>query len=147
MTARLLLVDDDRAALCALRELLCDLGAQIHLAESGEDALRLVLKHQFAAVLLDVRLPKMDGFEVAAAIRSLERSRQTPIIFMSAHDDRRRRVRPGAQDYLRKPLAPALVRSKVAGLLERHGTDPAQRLQTMDLTHQSGLGHTPHGQH
>jgi CheY-like chemotaxis protein len=127
MSSKVLLVDDDRAALYALRELLSGLGAQILLAESGEDALRLVLKHQFAA------------------IRSLERSRQTPIIFMSAHDDRRRRVRAGAQDYLRKPLAPALVRSKVAGLLERHGADPDQCLQTMDLPHQSGLGHTPSG--
>jgi CheY-like chemotaxis protein len=117
MTKEVLLVDDDRAALYALREVLGDLPAQLHLAESGEDALRLVLKHQFAAILLDVRLPKMDGFEVAAAIRSVDRVSRTPIIFMSANEDRRRHPRPGAEDYLRKPLASELVRSKVLGLI------------------------------
>jgi CheY-like chemotaxis protein len=118
MTAEVLLVDDDRAALYALSEVLSDLPVRLTLVESGEDALRQVLKRDFTAILLDVRLPRMDGFEVAAAIRSLERSRQTPIIFMSAHDDRRNQARPGADDYLRKPLAAAVVRSKVAGLIE-----------------------------
>jgi len=63
----ILLVDDDKSALYALSEALSDVGARLFLAESGEDALRLVLKQPFAAILLDVRLPKMDGFEVAAA--------------------------------------------------------------------------------
>jgi CheY-like chemotaxis protein len=125
MMKKVLLVDDDRAALYALREVLGDLPAQLYLAESGEDALRLVLKHQFAAILLDVRLPKMDGFEVAAAIRSVERVSRTPIIFMSANEDRRRHPRPGAEDYLRKPLAPELVRSKVLTLIEAAPQFPA----------------------
>lgn len=133
MTAEVLLVDDDRAALYALSEVLSDLPVRLTLVESGEDALRQVLKRDFTAILLDVRLPRMDGFEVAAAIRSLERSRQTPIIFMSAHDDRRSQARGGAEDYLRKPLALALVRSKVAGLIERHGGDPARLPETMNL--------------
>ena len=121
MTARILLVDDDRAALFALRELLADLDATLVLAATGEEALRQVLKQQFAAIMLDVRLPGMDGFEVAAAIRSLERSRRTPIIFMSAHSDRRRRSRPGAMPecYLGKPLAPEVVRAKLAELIEQ----------------------------
>ena len=114
----ILLVDDDKAALYALQELLSDLGARLHLAESGEDALRLVLKQPFAAILLDVRLPQMDGFEVAAAIRSLERSRRTPILFMSANEDRRGKPRPGDEEYLRKPLPPELIRAKVKGLLQ-----------------------------
>lgn len=117
MKPRVLLVDDDRAALYALREALGELPAQLHVAESGEEALRLVLRHQFAAILLDVRLPKMDGFEVAAAIRSIERLSHTPIVFMSAIEDRRRQPRMGAPDYLRKPLAPELVRSKLLALL------------------------------
>jgi CheY-like chemotaxis protein len=133
MSAEVLLVDDDRAALYALSEVLSDLPVRLTLVESGEDALRQVLKHEFAAILLDVRLPKMDGFEVAAAIRSLERSRETPIIFMSAHDDRRKQARAGAEDYLRKPLAPALVRSKLAALIERHRGDPARFPETTDL--------------
>jgi CheY-like chemotaxis protein len=117
MSPAVLLVDDDRAALYALREVLSDLPVEIVLAGSGEEALRQILKRPFAAILLDVRLPKMDGFEVAAAIRSVERLRRTPIIFMSAHDDRRRQRRPGAEDYLRKPLAPDLVRAKIAALV------------------------------
>ena len=116
----ILLVDDDKAALYALNEVLSDLGARVTLAESGEDALRLVLKQPFAAILLDVRLPQMDGFEVAAAIRSLERTRRTPIIFMSANEDRRRQPRAveRPEEYLRKPLAPEVVRSKVRALLQ-----------------------------
>jgi len=115
----ILLVDDDRAALYALTEVLSDLPARIVLAESGEEALRQVLKQDFAVILLDVRLPNMDGFEVAAAIRSLERLRRTPIVFMSANEDRRRKPRPSAraERYFRKPLMPELVRSTVAGFL------------------------------
>ena len=118
MTPHILLVDDDRAALYALTEVLSDLPVRIVLAESGEEALRQVLKQEFAAILLDVRLPNMDGFEVAAAIRSLERLRRTPILFMSANEDRRRKPRPSAHEhYFRKPLAPGAVRAKVASFL------------------------------
>lgn len=118
MTPHILLVDDDRAALYALSEVLSDLPVRIVLAESGEEALRQVLKQEFAAILLDVRLPNMDGFEVAAAIRSLERLRRTPILFMSANEDRRRKPRPSAYEhYFRKPLAPGAVRAKVASFL------------------------------
>ena len=118
MTPSLLVVEDDRAAQFALSELLGDMGAKVLLAQSGEDALRLVLKHQFAAILLDVRLPGMDGYEVAAAIRTLERSRRTPIIFMSAEEDRRTAIRDGsAETYLRKPLEPDVLRPTLAQLL------------------------------
>jgi len=118
VTPSLLVVEDDRAAQFALSELLGDMGAKVLLAQSGEDALRLVLKHQFAAILLDVRLPGMDGYEVAAAIRSLERSRRTPIIFMSAEEDRRTAIRDGsAETYLRKPLEPDVLRPTLAHLL------------------------------
>jgi CheY-like chemotaxis protein len=116
----LLVVEDDQAAQFALSALLGDLGVKVVLADSGEDALRMVLKHEFAAILLDVRLPGIDGYEVAAAIRSLERSRRTPIIFMSAEDDRRTRARDGNEDiYLRKPLEPDIIRPTLAQLLAR----------------------------
>jgi CheY-like chemotaxis protein len=116
----LLVVEDDQAAQLALSALLDDLGAKVVLADSGEDALRMVLKHEFAAILLDVRLPGIDGYEVAAAIRSLERTRRTPIIFMSAEDDRRTRTRDGSEDiYLRKPLEPDIIRPTLAQLLAR----------------------------
>ena len=138
MTPHILLVDDDRAALYALTEVLSDLPARIVLAESGEEALRQVLKQEFAVILLDVRLPNMDGFEVAAAIRSLERLRRTPIVFMSANEDRRRKPRPTARDerYFRKPLMPELVRSTVSGFLPRAGTmdAPARLLHDRHAT-------------
>jgi CheY-like chemotaxis protein len=119
---RVLLVDDDRAALYALEELLSPLPAKLHLATSGEDALRLILKHDFAAVMLDVRLPGMDGFEVAGAIKALQRSRHIPIVFMSANEDRRRAPRRDSELYLRKPLVPELVAAKMKGLLAPHVT-------------------------
>jgi len=130
LTPHILLVDDDRAALYALTEVLSDLPARLVLAESGEEALRQVLKQDFAVILLDVRLPNMDGFEVAAAIRSLERLRRTPIVFMSANEDRRRRPRDGEDErYYRKPLMPELVRSTVAGYLARAGAmDPPAKM-------------------
>jgi len=116
----LLVVEDDKAAQFALGELLGDLGAKLLLAQSGEDALRLVLKHEVAVILLDVRLPGMDGYEVAAAIRSLERTRRTPIVFMSAEEDRRAQTRDGDEDlYLRKPLEPDVIRPTLAHLLAR----------------------------
>jgi CheY-like chemotaxis protein len=115
---KILIVDDDRAALYALAEVLSDLPARLVFVESGEEALRQVLKQEFALILLDVRLPKMDGFEVATAIRSLERLRRIPIIFMSANEDRRKLPRPAADEhYFRKPLVPELVRAKVLDLL------------------------------
>jgi CheY-like chemotaxis protein len=115
---KILIVDDDRAALYALAEVLSDLPARLVFVESGEEALRQVLKQEFALILLDVRLPKMDGFEVATAIRSLERLRRIPIIFMSANEDRRKQPRPAADEhYFRKPLVPELVRAKVLDLL------------------------------
>jgi CheY-like chemotaxis protein len=129
---KILLVDDDRAALYALREVLSDVPASVVLAESGEEALRQVLRHDFRLILLDVRLPKMDGFEVAAAIRSLERTRRTSIIFMSANEDRRRQPR-AADDYWRKPLSPGSVRDKVLSMLSSfpHALDAQAAEQTI----------------
>src|SRR5687768_2251072 len=119
MSPGVLIVDDDRAALYALSEVLGDVPVRLVLATSGEEARRQVLKNEFAAILLDVRLPNLDGFVVAAAVGSLERARRIPIIFMSAHEARRRQLRVGAVDEqdFRKPLVPELVRSKVAELV------------------------------
>src|ERR1051325_2207358 len=97
----------------ALTALLEDLGARIHCVNSGEDALRQVLKRQFAAILLDVRMPGIDGFETAAAIRSLERSRRVPIIFLSAQRDRRAEF----SEFILKPVDPDVIRPRVAAHL------------------------------
>jgi CheY-like chemotaxis protein len=114
-----LLVDDEPKNLFALSALLEDLGARIHCAQSGEEALRQVLKHEFAAILLDVRMPGIDGFETAAAIRSLERFRRVPILFLSAHGERRTDGRDAFCEFILKPVAPEVIRPRVAAYLQR----------------------------
>ena len=115
----LLLVDDEPKNLFALSALLEDLGARLHCAQSGEEALRQVLRHDFAAILLDVRMPGIDGFETAAAIRSVERFKRTPIIFLSAHGDRRAEERDPLCEFILKPVDPDVIRPRVAEYLGR----------------------------
>ena len=116
---KLLIVDDDPGDLLALRALLEDLGAQIDCARSGEEALRQVLKYQYAAILLDVCMPGIDGFETASAIRSLERLRRVPILFVSAHPDRRAKARERDPycEFLLKPIDAGNLRNRVAAQL------------------------------
>jgi CheY-like chemotaxis protein len=115
----LLLVDDEPRNLYARRALFEDMGAEVHCAHSGEDALRQVLKRDFAAILLDVRMPGIDGFETAAAIRSVERFRRTPIIFLGAHHDRRAEPRGDPLvEFVLKPVDPDVIRPRVAAHLE-----------------------------
>jgi PAS domain S-box-containing protein len=117
-TANILVVDDDRKSLMAMEALLAGPGRKIVTAESGAEALRCLLREDFALILLDVRIPDMDGFETAALIRQRERSRYTPIIFISAIDtleaDVFRGVASGAVDYLFKPVVPQILKAKVA---------------------------------
>src|SRR5262245_59227001 len=80
----ILLVDDEPKNLYALRELLGPLKQNLVAAGSGEEALRLALKNDLAVILLDVRMPGMDGFETARLLRQRERTRLTPIVFLSA---------------------------------------------------------------
>jgi PAS domain S-box-containing protein len=118
----LLLVDDQPANLLALEAVLQDLGHNLVRAGSGEEALERLLDREFALVLLDVRMPGLDGFETAKRIRAREESRHTPIIFVTAFDSDRFPVEQayalGAVDYLVKPLVPVIVRAKVAGFVE-----------------------------
>jgi len=117
-TANILLVDDDANSLVAMEALLVGPGRTIVKAQSGEAALRCLLRQDFALILLDVRLPNIDGFETAALIRQRERSRYTPIIFISAVDtlesDVLKGVSSGAVDYLFKPVITQILKSKVA---------------------------------
>jgi PAS domain S-box-containing protein len=118
----ILLVDDQPANLLALEVILQDLGHNLVQARSGEEALRRLAGGEFALILLDVRMPGLDGFETARLIRGREESRHTPIIFLTAFESDRflvgRAYSLGAVDYLVKPLVPAIVRAKVAGLVE-----------------------------
>ena len=82
--ASILVVDDRRANLVAMEALLAPLGRRVVLAESGEEALRILLGERFALILLDVQMPGMDGFETARLIRGRLRTRRIPIIFVTA---------------------------------------------------------------
>src|SRR5258708_3103941 len=115
----LLLVDDRAENLQALRAILGD-QAGVHLVEasSAEEALRQLLEHDFALVLLDALLPEIDGFEVARLMKQRERTRDVPILFLTAAGSEAELVRRaydvGAVDYLVKPVSPEIVRAKVA---------------------------------
>ncbi len=112
-----LLVDDHPENLLALEASLEPLGQRLVRAESGTAALRAVLDEQFAVILMDVRMPDLDGFETMALLRQRERSRNVPIIFLSAHPEKHHVLRSyssGAVDYLLKPFDPDALRSKVS---------------------------------
>jgi signal transduction histidine kinase len=117
LKTNVLLVDDEPKNLFALRELLGDLDQNLISAPSGEEALRQVLKNDFAVILLDVRMPGLDGFDTARMIRERERSRHTPIVFLTAAaeemDSVFRGYEVGAVDYLIKPIVPQVLKSKV----------------------------------
>lgn len=115
--ARVLLVDDDERNLLAISTVLEDV-AEIVVANSGEAALRHLLKGEFAVILLDVFMPGMDGYETAQIIRSREQTKRVPIVFLSAvnKEDQHllRGYSMGAVDYVFKPVDPVVLRSKVA---------------------------------
>ncbi len=117
-SVRLLLVDDRPENLLALEAILEPLGQVLIRANSGPDALKQVLADDFAAILLDVQMPGMNGFEVAEIIKSREKSRTIPIIFLSAISKEDAYVfkgySMGAVDYVFKPFNPDILRSKVA---------------------------------
>ena len=115
--ARVLVVDDDERNLLAIRTVLEDV-ADVVVAESGEEALRHLLKGEFAVILLDVYMPGMDGYETAQIIRSREQTKRIPIVFLSAVNKETehliRGYSMGAVDYVFKPVEAVVLRSKVA---------------------------------
>ena len=118
----ILLVDDDATKRFALTAILAPLGQNVVEAASGADALRQLLKQDFAVILLDVRMPGMDGFEAAQLIRQRPRSELTPIIFVTALDraetDMGRGYDLGAVDFVFAPVVPAILRAKVSVFVE-----------------------------
>jgi two-component system, sensor histidine kinase and response regulator len=115
--ANILIVDDHPENLLALEAMLEDLGQNLVKATSPEAALLRVLDMEFAVILLDVQMPTLDGFEVASIIRERDRSRNVPIIFLTAihrlEENIFRGYEVGAVDYLFKPLVPEILRAKV----------------------------------
>ncbi len=116
--ASILIVDDEPRNLMAMQELLQATGHHLVPAKSGEEALRQVLRQEFAVILLDANMPAMDGFETARLVRERERSRHTPIIFLTgAYEDSVSMFRgyeAGAVDYLVKPVVPEVLLSKIS---------------------------------
>jgi len=115
--ARILLVDDREENLLALEAILSSLNQTLVRASSGEDALRALLKDEYALILLDVQMPGMDGFETAAQIKARSRTKDIPIIFLTAVDtdehNAYRGYAAGGADYITKPFDPWVLRAKV----------------------------------
>jgi PAS domain S-box-containing protein len=118
---KILMVDDTPDNLVSLEAALDGLGQELVQARSGMEALRHLLDDDFAAILLDVKMPEMDGFQTAELIRSRKRSRHTPILFLTGYKSDEHLFRGydlGAVDFLFKPIVPEVLRSKVGVFVE-----------------------------
>jgi len=120
--ANILVVDDNPSKLLAIRTILEPLGQNIHEAGSGTEALRQLLKTDFAVILLDVQMPGMDGYETAELLRRRQRSEVTPIIFVTAFDKGETQLSRGyglgAVDFVFAPIVPEILRAKVSVFVE-----------------------------
>jgi two-component system, sensor histidine kinase len=120
--ADILVVDDNPKNLVAIQTALGELGGRVQRAQSGSEALRLLLERDFALILLDVKMPTMDGFETARLIRARKRSAHTPIIFITAYDRDDAEILAayelGAVDFLFKPIVPEVLRAKTTVFVE-----------------------------
>jgi PAS domain S-box-containing protein len=134
---KVLLVDDRADQLTALEALLSEPGVELVKVRSGRAALREVLRHDFAAILLDVNMPGMDGFETAALIRQRQRSADTPILFVTSMTDTEthasRGYSLGAVDYIHRPMDPEVMRTKVRVFIELFRKTEEVRRQAEEL--------------
>lgn len=134
---KILIADDHRPNLVAMRRVLAGIDADIVEAMTGNDVLAAALDHEFALILLDVQMPDMNGFEAATLLAGEERTRSTPIIFVTAsHADDVNRLRGysfGAVDYITKPLNEVILLSKVRIFLELYRNKLALRSALSDL--------------
>jgi CheY-like chemotaxis protein len=135
--AGILLVDDMEDNLIALEAVLGSLNQPLVRARSGEEAMKALLRQDFAVVLLDVLMPGMDGFETAANIKRLDQTRDIPIIFLTGNElDASfafRGYATGAADYLTKPFDPWVLRAKVSVFLDLHRKTRQLALQARQL--------------
>ena len=134
LTARILVVDDDERNAFAATSALEDLGHEVVVARSGEEALRRLLVEDYAVILLDLHMPGMDGYETAAFIRQRRRTSHIPIVFLTAvfRDEAHlfQAYSAGAVDVVFKPIDPFILRSKVQVLVDLH-------LKTLELRAQA----------
>src|SRR5262245_39986080 len=138
--ANILLVDDRPQNLLALEAILQPLEQTLLSAHSGEDALRQLLRHEVAVILLDVQMPDLDGFETARLIKQRERTSHVPIIFVTAISKEEEQVfrgySAGAVDYVFKPFNPDVLRSKVSVFIELYEKNEQLRRQAEQLKEQ-----------
>ena len=132
-SAQVLVVDDHPANLMAMEAVLSPLGVPVVFARSGEEALQRLLDDEFAVALLDVVMPGMTGLDVARLMRARDRTRNVPIIFLTARDPDQRDIVQGylhrAADYLSKPFDPNVLRAKVSVFVELYrAREAAQQL-------------------
>jgi PAS domain S-box-containing protein len=136
-TADILMVDDRPENLLALEAILTGVGGKHVKAHSGMEALKQLLAQDFAVILLDVQMPGMDGFETAKLIRQRERSRHTPIIFVTAYDRSEAAVlkgyNVGAVDFLFKPIVPEILKGKVTAFIDLFQKTEAIKRQARQL--------------
>jgi signal transduction histidine kinase len=122
MKARILMVDDVESNLVALEAVLAGPGVKLVRARSGREAVRKLDDGEFSLVLLDVQMPELDGFSTAELIRAKEKTRDIPIIFVTAHgvspELTRRAYSTGAADFLAKPIEPDILKAKVATFID-----------------------------
>ncbi len=123
MKVPVLLVDDDYDDLFALEAALEPLGLEIVKAESGDEALRLILQRDFAIVITDLMMPGMNGFEVCSLIRAREHSQDLPVVILTGFDEEQAKelpgYLPGAFEFMRKPILAETLRARVAGSAAR----------------------------
>lgn len=140
---KVLLVDDRPENLLALEAILAALDVTLVRAGSGEDALKRLLVDEFAVILLDVQMPGLDGFETALHIKRRERTKDIPIIFLTAISAEPhhalRGYAAGAVDYLAKPFDPWVLRAKVAVFVDLYEKTRALRAQA-DASRRAGVG-------
>lgn len=133
-TIRILLVDDQPENLLALEAVLEDQNYHLVKASSGEEALRCLLKYEFAVIVLDVHMPGMDGFETAQWIKSRDKTRAIPIIFVTAAPDEQEQsftaYSVGAIDYIVKPFVPRILKSKIEGFVAMYLAQKKLQQQT-----------------
>ncbi|WP_026402130.1 response regulator [Actinomadura rifamycini] len=141
--AKILLVDDREENLIALEAILSSLDQDLVRARSGEEALKALLTDEYAVILLDVVMPGMDGFETARDIKRRKKTRDLPIIFLTAvnsdPDYAFRGYAAGAVDFISKPFDPWVLRAKVSVFVELHNKNKQLRDQTTLLREQSAL--------
>jgi two-component system NtrC family sensor kinase len=141
--AKILIVDDHEANLLALEAALTGVDATLVRAQSGEQALRCLLDGDFAAILLDVQMPEMDGFETAERIRLRDKSKHTPIVFITAagrtDTDVAKGYSVGAVDYVIKPVDAKILRAKVEFILKLFQEREEQKSLTAALAERAEM--------